>query len=106
MLKWKRISVTAVNTYEQVEDILAGMAGKNRVIKYFFEGDRTAATFLRLYRDADQIVDIECDLLTAQAPMLPMDLTLAEGQICKAGFYNNSGGDLTRTICIGYEETD
>jgi len=105
MLKWKRISVTAINTYEQVEDILSGMSGKNRVIKFFFEGDRTANTFLRMYRDAEQIVDIECDLLTAQSPMLPVDLPLAEGQLCKAGFYNNSGGDLTRTIAIGYEET-
>ena len=105
MLKWKRISVTAVDTYEQVEDILAGMSGKNRIIKFFFEGDRTALTYLRLYRDADQIVDIECDLLTAQAPMLPMDLPLAEGQLCKAGFQNNTGGDLTRSISIGYEET-
>ena len=105
MLKWKRISVTAVDTFEQVDDILAGMSGKNRVIKFLLEGDRTAATFLRLYRDAEQIVDFECDLLTAQAPMLPMDLSLAEGQLCKAGFYNNTGGDLTRTIAIGYEES-
>ena len=105
MLKWKRISVTAVDTYEQVDDILAGMSGKNRVIKYFFEGDRTALTYLRLYRDAEQIVDIECDLLTEAAPMLPMDLPLAEGQLVKAGFQNNTGGDLTRSISIGYEET-
>ncbi len=105
MLKWKRVSVTAVDGYEQVEDILAGMSGKNRVIKFFLEGDRTALTFLRLYRDADQIVDFEADLLTANAPMLPMDLPLAEGQLCKAGFYNTTGGDLTRSITIGYEET-
>lgn len=106
MLKWKRISVTAVAGFEQVDDILAGMVGKNRVIKFFFEGDRTALTYLRLYRDAEQIVDIECDLLSQYAPMLPMDLPLSEGQLCKAGFYNGTGGDLTRSIEIGYEETD
>lgn len=104
MLKWKRASVTALNNTEELTDILAGMAGKNRVIKFFFEGDRLAATFLRMYRDAEQIVDIECDLLTAQAPMLSVDLPLAEGQLCKAGFYNSSGGPLTRSIAIGYEE--
>ena len=104
MLKWKRISVTALDNEEKVEDILAGMSGKNRVIKSIGEGDRTAATFLRVYRDADQIVDYECDLLTAQAPRLPMDLPLAEGQLCKAGFYNTTGGTLTRTIAISYEE--
>jgi len=105
MLKWKRVSVTAVDGTEQIEDFLAGMSGKNRVIKFFFEGDRTASTFLRLYRDAEQIVDIEADLLTAYAPMLPMDLSLSEGQLCKAGFYNTTGGDLTRSFSIGYEET-
>lgn len=105
MLKWKRIAVTAAANTEVVDDILAGMAGKNRVVKFFLEGDRTASTFLRMYRDADQIVDYECDLLTAQAPMLPVDLPLAEGQLCKAGFYNATGGGLTRTIAIGYEET-
>ena len=105
MLKWKRASVTALANTEELVDILAGLSGKNRVIKFFFEGDRTAATFLRMYRDAEQIVDIECDLLTAQAPMLPVDLPLAEGQLCTAGFYNSTGGTLTRTIAIGYEET-
>jgi len=105
MLKWKRVSVTAVDGFEQIETILAGMSGKGRKIMFVFEGDRTASTFLRLYRDSEQIVDIECDLLTAQAPMLPVDLPLAEGQICKVGFYNTSGGDLTRSISIGYEET-
>ena len=106
MLKWKRVSVTAADGAEQVEDFLAGMSGKNRVIKFFFEGDRTALTFLRMYRDADQIVDIEADLLTSAAPMLPMHLPLAEGQLCKAGFYNTTGGSLTRSFSIGYEETD
>jgi len=105
MLRWKRAAITAAAATEELVDILAGMSGKNRVVKYILEGDRTALTYLRMYRDADQIVDFECDLLTAQAPMLPVDLTLAEGQLCKAGFYNGTGGSLTRTIAIGYEES-
>ncbi|KKL87217.1 hypothetical protein LCGC14_1936950, partial [marine sediment metagenome] len=38
------------------------------------------------------------------APLLPMDLPLAEGQLCKIGFYNESAGAVTPTIAIGYEE--
>lgn len=106
MLKWKRIEVTAAKNSEKVEDILAGMSGKNRVIKFLIEGVRTANTFLRVYRDGEQIVDYECDLLTSDAPMLPMDLPLAEGHLCKAGFYNATSGELTREIAIGYTEAD
>jgi len=35
-----------------------------------------------------------------------MDLPLAEGQLCKAGFYMSTGTATTPTIAIGYEEAD
>lgn len=105
MLKWKRLTFETGATSEKVEVVLAGMSGKNRVIKHLVIGDRTANTFLRMYRDAEQIVDFECDLLTAESPMLPVDLPLAEGQQCSIGLYNGTGGALTRTFQIGYEET-
>lgn len=105
MLKWKKyVFPTIANGVESLTDILAGMSGKNRVIKYV-TGDIDADIFLRVYRDAEQIVDIECDLITSAAPLLPMDLPLAEGQLCKAGFYNSAAGNVTPTISIGYEET-
>lgn len=105
MLKWKSYKFAAItNNVESLTDILSGMAGKNRVIKYL-TGDIDAGIFLRVYRDAEQIVDFECDLITTSAPLLPMDLPLAEGQLCKAGFYNVDAGSVTPTIAIGYEET-
>ncbi len=105
MLKWKSYKFgTIANGVESLTDILAGMSGKNRVIK-FVTGDIDSGINLRLYRDAEQMVDIECDLITTSAPMLPVDIPLAEGQLLKAGFDNASAGSVTPTIAIGYEET-
>jgi len=104
MLKWKNYKFPTIsNNVESLTDILAGMSGKNRVIK-FLTGDIDSDIYFRVYRDAEQFVDYECDLITTAAPNLPMDLPLAEGQLCKAGFYNLSAGDVTPTIAIGYEE--
>lgn len=110
MLKWKKHKFADIdNNEEELTDILAGMAGKNRVIK-FLGGDIAGTAgqiFFRVYRDADQIVDFDCKHITTAAPFVPMDLPLAEGQLCKAGFYNlAAGNDQTPTIFIGYEEAD
>lgn len=105
MLKWKKYKFPAIeNNTESLTDILAGMSGKNRVVK-FVTSDIDSDIYIRIYRDAEQIVDFECDLITTSAPLLPVDLPLAEGQQCKAGFYNLSAGSVTPTIAIGYEET-
>ena len=104
MLKWKSYKFPTIsNNVESLTDILAGMSGKSRVIK-FLAGDIDSDIYFRVYRDAEQFVDYECDLITTAAPILPMDLPLAEGQLCKAGFYNLAAGDVTPTIAIGYEE--
>ena len=106
MLKWKKYKFASIaNNVELLTDILSGMSGKNRVIK-FITCDIDADIYIRVYRDAEQIVDYECNLITSAAPLLPMDLLLSEGQLCKIGFYNESAGSVTPTIAIGYEETD
>lgn len=105
MLKWKTFRLdTVTQGDEDLKDALAGASGKNRVIK-FLVADRNADVYLRVYRDADQIVDLESTLATQYAPMIPMDLPLAEGQLCKIGFYNKAGTATTPDIAIGYEET-
>ncbi|MBA7609497.1 hypothetical protein ES703_16688 [subsurface metagenome] len=106
MLKWKRVEVTAAVTTEKIESILAGMSGKNRVIKYLGASGHYAEERYRVYRDADQIVDLDGNMLTDEAPFLPMDLSLAEGQLCNVGFYNGFGSEQTRIIAIGYTEAD
>jgi len=105
MLKWKNFRLATVTAGdEDLVDALAGMAGKNRVIKALV-ADRNADVYLRVYRDAEQIVDLESTLVTQYAPILPMDLPLVEGQLCKIGFYNKAGTCTTPDIAIGYEET-
>jgi len=105
MLKWKKHKFSdIVGADEDLTDILAGMSGKNRVIK-FIASPTTADLSVRVYRDADQIVDFLCAHLPALTSMIPMDLPLAEGQLCKAGFFMLTGTATTPTITIGYEET-
>lgn len=106
MLKWKRISLVAAAGVEELESVLAGMSGKNRKIVYIGTDNRVDLVRLRVYRDTEQFVDYDTDFLTSAAPLLPMDLPLAEGQLCNAGFYNGSGTQKTLAICIGYEETE
>lgn len=105
MLKWKRVSTgTLTLNAEVLVDILAGMAGKNRVItKISFPP--TQYKFLRVYRDAEQIVDYDSYILNGEYPVLEMDLPLAEGQQCKVGFYNSSGSTAAINIAIGYSES-
>jgi len=104
MIKYKRVTcpVTLAGK-EGLTDMLAGMAGKNRHIISIactgIDGD-----FLRVYRDAEQIVDVDNALLTAEAPWLPMDLPLAEGQQCKVGEYVQAD-ETDIQIVIGYTET-
>ena len=105
MLKWKKYKFASIaNNTESLNDMLAGFSGKNRVIK-FITCTIDADIYMRVYRDAEQIVDFACDLITTAAPLLPMDLPLAEGQLAKIGFYNLAAGAVTPTIAIGYEET-
>lgn len=105
MLKWKSYKFgTIANNVESLTDLLAGLSGKNRVVK-FVTGDIDSDIFFRLYRDAEQFVDFECDLITTGAPLLPVDIPIPEGTLLKAGFYNSAAGNVTPTIAIGYEES-
>ena len=105
MLKWKSHKFgTISNNIESLTVLLAGMSGKNRVVK-FITGDIDSDIYLRLYRDADQCVNLECDLMTTAAPLIPVEIPLAEGQQLNAGFYNAAAGDVTPSIAIGYEES-
>lgn len=106
MLKYKtHIFDTITTGKEPVFGILAGMSGKNRRI-VSINTNKGDLVYLRVYRDAEQIVDILTMLLTDEAPILPMDLPLAEGQLCNVAIYNNTGANWEATVMIGYEETD
>lgn len=106
MLKYKRLTTaTLTDGAETLADMLAGMSGKNRVIVSISTAP-LANMYLRVYRDAGQVVDAASIIMTTAAPILPMDLPLAEGQSCKVGFYNNGAATTAKQITIGYTESE
>lgn len=107
MLKYKKYRFASVaGKTEDTTDLLAGMAGKNRRIVSLIT-QQTTDLYIRLYRDAEQIVDFESDNVSSTVPFIPMDLSLAEGQLCKAGFYNDTSAAIEKIdITIGYTEAD
>ena len=105
MLKYKRITTPTLTAgQETLVDMLGGMAGKNRHI-ISISTKPTAGNYLRVYRDADQIVDCDSERLTTAAPFLLMDLPLTEGQHCKTGIYCTTTTTAVE-ITIGYTEAD
>lgn len=104
MLKYKRVDIEDPDKgSDNLVDMIAGMAGKNRVI-VSIACNGVSTDYLRLYRDAEQIVDCDCVNLTSNAPWLPMDLPLAEGQQVKVGIYPFADRTATYQITIGYTE--
>jgi len=104
MLKWKNFKMDTVEaTDEDLVDALSGMSGRNRVIKHLLF-DQNADVYVRVYKDANQIVDLESTMNGTTFRIIPMDLPLVEGEICKIGYYNKTGTCTTPDIAIGYEE--
>ena len=106
MIKVKRIKTgTLTSGVETLYDILAGMSGKNRVI-ISITTLPLDNQYLRVYRDADQIVDVNSLHLVAGFPWLKMDLPLTEGQQCKVGFWNDGAVTTAKHITIIYTESE
>jgi len=105
MLKYKRVNTGTLTVGGEVlVDLIAGMSGKNRKI-VSITTKPVAGNYLRVYRDADQIVDLDSERLTTAAPWAVMDLPIAEGQQVKAGIYcvtTNTAVEIT----IGYDEAE
>jgi len=104
MLRYKRITTgTLTSGVETIAEILSCPKGKKYRIVTIATAP-LALMYLRVYRDAEQIVDCASTDLTTAAPLLPMDLPLDTGQVCKAGFYNNGGATTAKEITIGYRD--
>lgn len=104
MLRYKRITTaTLTSGIETIAEILSCPKGKKYRIVTISTAP-AASLYLRVYRDAEQIVDIASIDMTTAAPLLPMDLTLDTGQVCKTGFYNNGGATDAKEITIGYKD--
>lgn len=104
MLRYKRIETpTLTNGKEIITEILTCPEGKRYHI-VSITTDPVANMYLRVYRNAEQIVDIASIAMTTAAPLLPMDLPLSVGNVVKAGFYNNGAATDPKQITIGYRD--
>lgn len=104
MLRYKRITTpTLTNGVETISEILSCPKGKKYRIRTIATAP-LAGMYLRVYRDAEQIVDAASTDMTTSMPLLPMNLPLDVGQQCKAGFFNNGAATTPKEITIGYED--
>jgi len=104
MLRYKRITTaTLTNGVETIAEILSCPKGKRYKI-VTISTVPLANMYLRVYKNAEQIVDCASTDLTTAAPLLPMDLTLETGDVCKAGFFNNGAVTTAKEITIGYKD--
>ena len=104
MLRYKRITTpTLTDGSETISELLSGMKGK----KYRIVSISTAPLadmYLRVYKNAEQVVDAASIAMTTAAPFLPMDIPMEQGDTIKAGFYNNGAATTAKQITIGYED--
>jgi len=104
MLRYKRITTaTLVDGVDTIGELLSCPKGR----KYKVVSISTAplaGMYLRVYRNAEQIVDAASIIMTTAAPMLPMEVDLDVGDVLKAGFYNNGAATTAKEITIGYTE--
>lgn len=105
MLRYKRITTpTLTDGKETLVELLSCPEGKRYRIVTISTAPY-ADMYLRVYRQAEQIVDAASIIMTTAAPLLPMDLPLKVGQVVKAGFYNDGAvADTPKQISIGYTD--
>jgi hypothetical protein len=104
MLRYKRITTdTLTNGVETLKDILSGHKTKKyRVVS--ISTAPLAGMYLRVYKNSEQIVDVASIDLTTAAPILPMDIPIETGDVCKVGFFNNGAATTAKEITIGYRD--
>lgn len=104
MLRYKRITTaTLTDGSETIAEILTCPKGR----KYKVVSISTAPLanmYLRVYKNAEQIVDAASIIMTTAAPILEMDASLDVGDVLKAGFYNNGAATTAKEITIGYRD--
>ena len=104
MLRYKRITTpTLTSGVETLSEILSGVKGKRQKIVSITTAP-LANMFLRVYRNAEQIVDIASIAMTTAKPILKMDLPVEIGSQVRVGFYNNGAATTAKQITIGYED--
>lgn len=104
MLKYKRLATaTLTDGAETLATILTGVKNKKVRIVTITTAP-LADMYLRLYKNAEQVVDIQSIAMTTAAPLLPMSVDVELGDVIQAGFYNNGAATTAKQITVGYEE--
>lgn len=104
MLRYKRLkTATLTDGAETLAEILSCPKGRRyRIVSICTAG--LADMYLRVYKNAEQIVDCASTDMTDESPLLPMDLPLDVGDVVKAGFYNDGAATTAKQITIGYKD--
>ncbi len=104
MLRYKRITTaTLTDGAETIAEILTCPKGKQYKIVSISTAP-LANMYLRVYKNAEQVVDASSLDMTTGKPMLSMDISLDVGDVIKAGFYNNGAATTAKEITIGYKD--
>jgi len=104
MLKYKRLrTATLTDGVETLATILSG--AKNKAYRIVgITTDPLADMWIRLYKNAEQIVDLQSIACTSGNPLLPMDLPVDVGDVIQVGFYNNGAVTTAKDVAIAYED--
>jgi len=104
MLRYKRITIPTVHAgTETILEILTCPKGRKYKIVTISTAP-AASIYLRVYKNAEQIVDAASLICTTGSPLLPMDASLDVGDVVKAGFYNDGVVEDAKEITIGYTD--
>jgi len=104
MLKYKRLlTATLTDGAETIATILSGVKNKSNKIVGITTAP-LANMWLRVYKNAEQIVDIQSIACTTAKPMLKMDLVVDVGDVITVGFYNNGAATTAKDVAIAYED--
>jgi len=104
MLRYKRITIDTVHAgTETILEILSCPKGRRYKIVSITSAP-AASIYLRVYKNAEQIVDAASIVMTEGKPFLDMDASLDVGDVVKAGFYNDGVVEDAKEITIGYKD--
>ena len=104
MLRYKRITTgTLTNGAETIAEMLTCPKGKRYKIVSISTAP-LALMYLRVYKNAEQVVDAASLAMTTAKPFLDMDVSLDVGDVVKVGFYNNGAVTDAKEITIGYRD--
>jgi len=104
MLRYKRITTATLTDGIETLAVILSCPKNKRYKIVSITSAPLANMYLRVYKNAEQVVDAASIAMTTAMPLLPMDIQLETGDVVKAGFYNNGAATTAKEITIGYTD--